>query len=65
MPKPSMNISGVYQKRGEVDRALIEKSERAIVQCQGFRCLAFRGPDGEWRNTKGKRLAVLHVLDQV
>jgi hypothetical protein len=65
MPKLTTDISGVYQRRGEVDRALIDKSERAIVQCKGFRCLAFRGPDGEWRNIEGKRLAVLQVLDQV
>ncbi len=37
-------------------------SGRAIVQCDGFRCLATRTRDGQWVNQQGKPLKVLAVV---
>ncbi len=37
-----------------------------LVRCRGFRCLAYRGPDGKWRDAhSGKELPeVLEVLGE-
>ena len=33
----------------------------AVVQCAGFRCLAYMGSDGKWRNSGGEVLEVIKV----
>ena len=35
----------------------------AIVKCQGFRCLAYLGHDGKWRNEHGEVLDVVEVIN--
>ena len=44
----------------------VPPGEHAIVQCQGFRCLAMRGKDGKWRDSKGKDLPdVVRVIERL
>jgi len=35
----------------------------AIVKCQGFRCLAYLGHDGKWRNEHGEVLEVVSIIN--
>jgi hypothetical protein len=42
-----------YSRRDEQDedkRRLIRLGKRAIVQCDGYRCLAYVDGEGKWRN---------------
>lgn len=34
----------------ERNRKLLERGHAVIVQCRHFRCMAYRDPDGRWRN---------------
>ena len=36
--------------------------QQAIVQCEGFRCLAFLKKDGTWVDQRGKPLKVIKVI---
>ena len=40
-------------------------AQTALVQCQGFRCLAYRDKEGKWRSfhRPGEVLGVIKVLD--
>ena len=38
--------------------------KKAIVQCEGFRCLAHLGKDGKWRDEQGNTLEVLEVVSE-
>jgi len=47
---------GLCRGRGILDKAFRPRSEVAIVQCEGFRCVGFLGPDRTRRNAAGKQL---------
>jgi len=36
----------------------------AIVQCEGFRCMAVRTSDGKWVDLRGNPLKVVKVITQ-
>jgi GH24 family phage-related lysozyme (muramidase) len=40
--------------------------EQVVVQCEGYRCLAYRDKEGKWRSALGGELLpnVLKVLEQ-
>jgi hypothetical protein len=40
------------------------KPQTAIVQCEGYRCWASRGPDSQWRDRSGKPLKVIEVVSE-
>ncbi len=48
----------------EADRGGVtdRRPQKALVQCEGYRCLAFRDASGRWKDTRGKAIQVLEVL---
>jgi hypothetical protein len=58
----------------EVTIALVRQATRnsqpetgetmGIVQCRTFRCLAIRGRDGKWRNSRRRILDVVEVISE-
>ena len=32
------------------NKRLLERGQAVVVQCRHFRCMAYRGDDGKWRN---------------
>jgi hypothetical protein len=52
-------------KRDEKNEKLRPVAETALVQCHGFRCLAYRDKEGKWRSFHRPEevLGVIKVLD--
>ncbi len=48
------------------DPHLPRVGEQVVVQCEGFRCLAYRDKDGKWRAAQGGQELpkVIKVLQQ-
>jgi hypothetical protein len=47
-PAPSENVR-------KKDSRLPAPYERVVVQCEGFRCLAYRDHDGYWKDAKTEK----------
>ena len=43
----------------------LTKSGEAVVQCEGFRCLALQDKDGNWLDLNGKPIKVLKVISRL
>ena len=52
-------------KRDKKNEKLPPVAETVLVQCHGFRCLAYRDKEGNWRNFHRPEevLGVIKVLD--
>ena len=48
------------------ERPLPRIGEQVVVQCEGYRCLAYRDKEGKWRSAQGGEELpnVLKVLQQ-
>ncbi len=56
---------GTEELGAEQDRPLPRVGEQVVVQCEGYRCLAYRDKDGKWRNAQsGQEIPkVLRILN--
>ena len=45
-----MSHAAKFIERGNNTEKLPPAGQTVFVQCEGFRCLAFRGRDGKWRD---------------
>jgi hypothetical protein len=45
---------------------LPEAGQQVLVQCEGFRCIAYLTADGKWKSAlSDKEIKVLHVISRV
>jgi len=57
--------SNKKQPARNLSKADPARRKMAIVQCKGFRCLAYLRQDGKWRDECGNVLDILEVVNEL